>query len=159
MTCTCRVRSRAAGCRGEDSPAISNINVYGFTKPFVWKIHLLGLPPDAVFEEERQRYVCHRSRPTVLLLGLVTFSVLEGRPLILSRDPHRLAHKARTQLEWSSQERIARVLEFEAIQHFRDDITKKRDSENEAQRNERIARLDDIMEKKYQASDFEKKRG
>jgi hypothetical protein len=31
-------------------------NVYGFGRQFAWRIHLASLPPDAVFEEQRQRY-------------------------------------------------------------------------------------------------------
>jgi hypothetical protein len=32
-----------------------NRNVYGFTRHFGWHIHLIGLPPAAFLEEERQR--------------------------------------------------------------------------------------------------------
>jgi hypothetical protein len=29
--------------------------VYGFSGKFGWRVHLIGLPPDAVLEEQRQR--------------------------------------------------------------------------------------------------------
>jgi hypothetical protein len=38
--------------------------VYNFNKHFAWRIYLTGLPPDAVLEEERQRYAQPTHLPT-----------------------------------------------------------------------------------------------